>query len=116
MTRQPIREPAGAGLRDLRPDIRQRLDEGYAWSPSTPGKRNSSVTALMLAVADVRYLLTLASPAEPGLNVERLARAMDKVSKQGGAQVQWDRGEDSIAAAIAREYAALSEPAEGAQP
>ena len=57
-----------------------------------------------------RLGFTVAARDSAGLDVERLARAMDVVSKQGGNQVSWGRGEDSIAAAIAREYARLSEP------
>ena len=50
-------------------------------------------------VADILAIETEAA----ALDVERLARAMTKVSYSGGATVKWGDGADSIAAQIAAE-------------
>jgi hypothetical protein len=47
-------------------------------------------------------------PREDGLDVERLAKAMTRVSRAGGVTVTWGAAPDSIAAMIAAEYAALA--------
>ena len=78
------------------------LREAVEWHLANPHNVNEGHSRLRAALA--------AAPASPaGLDVERLARAMNKVRPYGGNPSEWAK---VAAAAIAREYAAIASPEE----